>query len=139
MNAPRYFFVVAVLFLLWNLMGDAAYLTQVTANLSELARTDAYQARLFSLMPTWAWAAYAIAVWVGTLATVMLLLKRAIAVPLYAISLIAVVAQFGHTFLGTDILAVKGPVSAAFPAFIIVMGIVQLAFAWSMTRKGVLK
>jgi hypothetical protein len=139
MTSPRYFIIVAILFLLWNLMGDAAYLLQVTEDLSALAKTDAYQARLFGLMPTWAWVAYAIAVWVGTLATILLLFRRALAVSLYLVSLIAVVAQFSHTFFGTDILAVKGVGSAAFPAFILAVAVVQLVFAWTMVRKGVLK
>jgi uncharacterized iron-regulated membrane protein len=133
------FIVIGIIFLLWNLMGDAAYLMQVTADLSELAKTDAYTARLFGLMPQWAWAAYAVAVWGATLATVLLLMKRKLAVPLYALSLTAIVIQFGHTFLGTDIIAVKGPMSAAFPMFIFAMGVIQLLYARSLASKGLIK
>ena len=34
-------------------------------------------------------------------------LRRRVAVPLFLLSLLAVIVQFGHTFLGTDLLAVK--------------------------------
>lgn len=139
MKVAGSFIVIGIIFLLWNLMGDAAYLMQVTQNLSELAKTDPYQARLFSIMPQWAWAAYAVAVWGGTLATILLLMKRKIAVPLYALSLVAIVVQFGHIFLATDILAVRGWNTALFPFFIFLMGVAQLLYARSLAAKGILK
>jgi hypothetical protein len=120
-------------------MGDAAYLMQVSANLAELAKTDAYTARLFAEMPQWAWAAYAVAVWGATIATILLLMKRKLAVPLYAISLAAIVVQFGHSFLGTDLLAVKGVAAAAFPLFIFIMGVIQLLYARSLANRGIIK
>jgi CHASE2 domain-containing sensor protein len=139
MPTPRYFFPVAIAALLWNLMGDAAYLMQVTADLSALAKSDPYTARMFAQMPKWAWAAYAIAVWGGTLATICLLLKRAVAAPLYAVSIVAIVVQFGHSFLRTDLLAVKGWITAIFPAVILILGIAQFLFARAMVVKRVLR
>ncbi len=139
MTAPKSFTIVAIVFLAWSLMGDAAYLMQVTQDLNALARTDFYQAKLFSEMPTWTWACYAVAVWIGTLASILLLAKRKIAVPLYAVTLIATIAQFVHIFLGTDILAVRGWVTAAFPAFIILMGFVELFYSYAARTKGWLR
>lgn len=139
MKVAGSFIVIGIIFLLWNLMGDAAYLMQVTQNLSELAKTDPYQARIFSVMPQWAWAAYAVAVWGGTLATILLLMKRRTAVPLYALSVVAIVVQFGYTFLATDILAVKGWSTTIFPLFIFAMGVAQLLYARSLAAKGILK
>ena len=139
MATPRSFYIVGVLALLWNLMGDAAYLMQVTADLPQLARTDAYQANLFAQMPGWAWAAYAIAVWGGTVATIALLMRRRFAVPLYAVSLIAVLVQFGHSFLGTDLLAVRGAGTALFPAMIVIIALALLLYARRMAKRGVLR
>ncbi|WP_070151052.1 sugar transporter [Sphingobium phenoxybenzoativorans] len=139
MKVAGSFIVIGIIFLLWNLMGCAAYLMQVTMNLSELAKTDPYMARTFAQMPQWAWSAYAVAVWGTTIATILLLMKRRLAVPLYAISLAAVVIQFGYSFLGTDLLAVKGVMAAAFPLFIFIMGVVQLLYARSLANKGIIK
>lgn len=139
MTAPKSFYVIATLFLLWNVMGDAAYLMQVTADLDALAKTDPYTASIWAAMPQWAWAAYAIAVWGATLASLLLLLKRSLAVPLYALSLAAVIVQFGYSFLGTDLLAVKGIGAAAFPAFIVIVGVVQLLYARSAKAQGWLR
>lgn len=133
------FIIVAALALLWNIMGDAAYLMQVTMDLDALAKTDPYQAQMFATMPEWLWSAYAIAVWVGTLAAIFLLLRRKIAVPLYAVSLAAVLVQFGYTLGATDLLAVKGPAAAIFPAIIIFLTAAQFAYARRMKAQGWLR
>ena len=69
------FWVIGILLLLWNLMGDAAYLSQVTTDLDALARTDPATARAFAEMPKWVWGVYAVAVWSGTAAAIALLLR----------------------------------------------------------------
>ena len=74
-----------------------------------------------------------------TLGAVLLLMKKATAASLFLLSLIAVVVQFGYTFLGTDLLALKGPSVIAFPAFIVVMAIIQLLYARNLVGKGVLR
>ena len=135
----RTFWIIAGLLLVWSLIGDAVYLAQTTADLNELAKTDPGTARAFAEMPDWAWSAYAIAVWVGTLAAIALLLRRRIAVPLYAVSLVAVLVQFGWSFFGSDIIASKGASAAAFPLFIIAVGAFSLWFAYSKAQQGLLR
>lgn len=139
MNMPRYSIVIAIVLLLWNLMGLAAFAMQYTADLTELAKSDPVTAQAFAAMPAWVWIAYAIAVGAGTLGAVLLLMKKATAASLFLLSLIAVVVQFGYTFLGTDLLALKGPSVIAFPAFIVVMAIIQLLYARNLVGKGVLR
>ncbi|WP_145201817.1 sugar transporter [Sphingobium sp. B2] len=139
MNMPRYFVVIAIVLLLWNLMGLAAFAMQYTADLTELAKSDPVTAQAFAAMPAWVWIAYAIAVGAGTLGAVLLLMKKAAAASLFLLSLIAVVVQFGYTFLGTDLLAVKGPSVIAFPAFIVVMAVVQLLYARHLVGKAMLR
>ena len=135
----RNFWIVSSLLLVWALIGDAAYLSQVSADLTELARTDPSTAQAFATMPEWAWSAYAIAVWVGTLGAIALLLRRRIAVPLYAVSLAAVLVQFGWSLFGSDIIAAKGASAAAFPLFIIAVAAFSLWYAWTKARQGVLR
>lgn len=139
MNMPRYFIVIAIVLLLWNLMGLAAFAMQYTADLTELAKSDPVTAQAFAAMPAWVWIAYAIAVGAGTLGAVLLLMKKAAAASLFLLSLIAVVVQFGYTFLGTDLLALKGPSVIAFPAFIVVMAIIQLLYARHLVGKAMLR
>lgn len=139
MKSPRFFVTIGILLLLWNLMGVAAFVMQYTADLIVLARTDPTTAQAFAAMPGWVWGAYGVAVGAGTLGAVLLLMKKAVAATLFLISLIAVIVQFGYTFLGTDLLAIKGATSAAFPALIIIVAIVQLLYARSLVARGVLR
>ena len=139
MTAPKSFYALAILFLLWSLMGNAAFLTEVMQDLGALAKVDPYQTQLYRSMPQWAWAAYAIAVWGGLLASIALLLRRRVAVPLYAVSLIATIIQYGHTFLGTDIIAVRGMLPAALPAFDTVLGIIEVLYSRSAKARDWLR
>jgi hypothetical protein len=84
--------------------------------------------------------AYAVAVGAGTLGALLLLMKKAAAATLFLVSLVAVLVQFGYTLGATDLIAQKGIVVAAgFPAFVILVAIVQLAYARSLVAKGVLR
>lgn len=138
-TAPRSYWIVAVILLLWALMGDAAYLADVTTDLTALARTDPDTAQSFALMPAWIWSAYAVAVWFGTGGAVALLLRRRMAVWLYAISVIAIIVQFGWTFLVTDLIADKGPSVILFPMFIFIMGLAALWWSRSRAAAGLLR
>lgn len=129
MALKRNAFWVAMILLIWNLIGVAAFAMQATMDLNALAKTDAYQAHLFATMPPWAWFAYGVAVLAGTLGSVALLWRSHWAVPLYLLSLIGVVLQFGRTFLMTDLLEVRGWTTTLFPAFIALVALVQLGFA----------
>ncbi|APL93310.1 hypothetical protein Sj15T_19250 [Sphingobium sp. TA15] len=139
MTAPRSFRIVGILLLLWNLMGVGAFIMQYTADLDQLAKTDPYTARIFAAMPGWAWTAYALAVGGGTLGAILLLLRKAAAAPLFLLSVIAVIAQFGYSFIGTDLLAVKGATAAIFPAAILIVALFQWRYARGLIAKGVLR
>lgn len=133
---PRSFWIVAVLLLLWALMGDFAYVSQASRSVP----MDAYDAALFDAMPDWVWSAYALAVWVGTAGAIALLLRRRVAAPLFAVSLVAVVVQFGYTLGMTDLIAVKGLATAAgFPLVIFAIGLFQLWWARRCALKGWLR
>lgn len=139
MTASRSFAIIAFVLLIWNLIGVAAFITQYSADLSKLAQTDPYTARIFMEMPAWAWIAYAVAVGAGTLGAILLLFRKAAAVWLFLLSVIAVILQFGHSFLGTDMLAVKGLSTVIFPAFILIIAVGQLLYARRLAAKGVLR
>lgn len=131
---------VAVLFLLWNFAGDAAFVMQWNLDPTELAKTDPYQAKTFAEMPGWAWASYAIAVVAGTLSGLCLVLRRRAATILAGIEVIAVLIQFGYTLFGTDLLAHKSVTETVpLPAAIILIAILQLFYARWLAGKAVLR
>lgn len=140
MSMSRSVTIIGIVLLLWNLMGVAAWVMQYGMDLSELAKADPVGARIFAEMPSWLWVVYAVAVGAGTLGALLLLMKKAAAATLFLVSLVAVLVQFGYTLGATDLIPQKGIVVAAgFPAFVILVAIVQLAYARSLVAKGVLR
>ena len=139
MTAPRSFRAIGILLLFWNLMGVVAFIMQYSADLNQLAKTDPYTAKIFAAMPGWAWAAYGIAVGAGTLGAILLLLRKAAAAPLFLLSIIAVVVQFGYSFIHTDLLAVKGVTAATFPAVILIIALFQWRYARRLIAKGIIR
>jgi hypothetical protein len=128
MSTSRSFTVIGLALLLWNLIGVAAFIMQYTADLATLAKSDAYTARIF-----------AVAVGAGTLGAVMLLMRRAVAAPLFGLSVIGVAVQFGYSFFGTDLLTVKGTGAAVFPAVILAVAVGQMLYAGRKRAKGLLR
>lgn len=138
-NPPKWFWIVAVLALLWSLAGCFAYVTQTTMGEEELAKLPQAQREIWAMMPGWVTGAYAIAVFSGLLGSIALLLRRAWARPLYIVSLIAVIVQFGWTFLATPIMSTVGPSAIGFPAFIIIAAAALAWFSGVATLRGWLR
>lgn len=138
-QVPRWYWVAAGLALLWSLAGCGAYLGQVGMSAADMAALPPAQREIWSMMPDWVTAAYAIAVWIGLAGSIALLLRRRLARALYAVSLIAVLVQFGWTFLASPILTSVGPSAALFPAFIVVVSAALLWFAGHAAARGWLR
>lgn len=137
---PIYYWVTGVVLLLWGAAGIYAFYTQLTMPYPQMvAEMGKVAADCIKDMPPWLWWVYGIAVWAGLFGTVTLLLRRNWAPPLYALSLVAVLVQFGHSFLVQKIHLLMGWNAAIFPAVIVVIAIFQLWFATSAKRKGWLR
>lgn len=139
MTKPGTIRIIAVILLLWGVMGIAAFVMQYSADLTELAKTDPATARAFATMPAWLWIVYAFAVGTGFAGSVALLARRKSAVLLYVISLIAVLVQFGYTLGATPLIAEKGMSVIAFPALIILVAAFQLFYSRMLAAKGLLR
>ena len=139
MPTPRSFWPVGLAALAWNLLGDMSFAAQYAMDMDELARTSPDMARVYGQMPGWVWTVFAVAVGAGTLGAVLLLLKKSLAVPVYALSLAAIILLFAQNFLATDMLAVEGWHAVLVPALIFVAGVAQLLYARAMKARGVLR
>jgi hypothetical protein len=80
----------AIASLLWMLLGCGMYLFEVTLDPATL---PADQRSMIEAIPSWMWAAFAIAVWVGLAGALLLVLRNKLAVPLLTISLVAMLVQ----------------------------------------------
>lgn len=139
MTTGRGYLVLIGLLLLWNLTGIAAFVSQFFMDSEMLAALPPAERKLFAEMPGWAWLAYAVEVFGSVAGTLAMLLKRRLAITLYAISLLAVILQLSHPFLSHDLCAAIEIDTTALPVAILMMAIVQLLFALRMAGRGVLR
>lgn len=133
--APKWYWLVAGLALLWTIAGCASYLAHVTMTPADIAALPPPQRDLMAAQPAWVIAAFAVAVWGALAGAVGLLLRRRWAQPMFAVSLVGVVLQFGWTFLATDLVARAGAWVTLFPAFIFVAGAAMFWFAGHAARR----
>jgi len=130
------FWIVTVLLLLWALAGIFAFYVHMTADVTALAAMSDYDRAFYLKQPAWFSYVYALAVLPALAGALALLAQSRFARPVYAVSLIGVIVQFGWVFLATDLIAVKGAAATVpFPAFIFVMAVVQLWLAGVAIRR----
>lgn len=132
---PTWFWIVALLGLLWELFGVAMYLMHVGVLPNSQEMSDAERS-LMESSPVWVTGLFAIGVFAGALGTLGLLLRKRWARPLLVLSLVAVVLQFGGWLLATDAIRVIGPSVFAMPAVIVAVAILLAWLATVGVRRG---
>lgn len=90
---PKWFRPVAVVALLWNLLGCAAYLADVSLSPERVAAMSEAQQALYASRTWWGVSATAVAVWGGALGSLLLVLRRRWATGVLMASLAGVVVQ----------------------------------------------
>jgi uncharacterized membrane protein (Fun14 family) len=148
LNPPRWYWALGVILLIWNLFGVFVFAVMILIAsgsmelaseqaLSEMeesqrAQTIAIQEVIMST-PTWVNVAFAFAVGCGVLGSLSLLMRRKIAVPLFIVSLIAVLVQNSYQYLLSD--AVEKVGVGLSPVVILVAGL-SIAYALLCSRRN---
>ena len=138
-RATRGLRVWAGLALLWNLLGCAAFISDLRLTAADIAALPAAQQALYAARPAWAVAATATAVFGGAAGCVGLLLARRWAVPLLTLSLLGIVAQDIGLFVLAGGAAVAAPAVWALQGLVLLVGIALLAMARRAAARGVLR
>mgnify|MGYP007042133639 CR=1 FL=1 len=127
--APKWFLPVAVIALLWNLLGCMAYLADVRITPEQLAQMSEQQQALYASRPAWAVAATALAVWGGAAGCLGLILRRRWAMPLLVVSLLGVIAQDIGLFVLSDAAALAGNVVYVLQGLVLAIAIALVGLA----------
>ncbi len=130
------FWIISAAALVWNLIGLVFYIGQVTITPEALAALTEAQQEFFIGTPTWATAAFAIAVNAGVLGSLFLLLRKTWAIPMFIISLLAIVAQDVDAFVLRDAYGIVGVSSLIIPSMVFVIGIALLLYARVTKNRG---
>jgi len=128
-KAPKWFMIVAVILLVWNLLGVMAYLMQVTMSPEVLATLPEAQLEILENTPAWATAAFAIAVNGGAIGCLLLVLKRNLAGFFLQLSLAGVLVQMFHSFFMSKSFEVFGPGGLVMPVMVIIIAIYLVVLA----------
>lgn len=136
-NPPVSFYIIAAVFLIWNLIGVMFYYMQMTMTPEIMADNfTPEQVTFMTAIPVWATAAYATAVNAGVVAAILLLLRKAWAVPAFIVSFAAVLIQDFDAFVLTDAIGIWGISGIYLPLVVIVICISEIMYSRSAKAKG---
>lgn len=123
----KWFMPVAVIAVIWNLMGVVAFFMSPLFNPKAMELlTDTEQA-LYTATPPWAIAAFAIAVCSGAIGSLLIALKKAVAKPILIVSLVAILVQMYHAYFINNSWAVFGP-DVAIRSIVVIVFAIYLVF-----------
>jgi hypothetical protein len=123
--------------LIWNLFGMMIYVKDVSATPEQLAaQYTPEQVAFLENVPVWATSAFAIAVTAGVLGSLMLLFRKAWAMPLFVVSLVAVLVQNLHSFVLNDSIALFGMTPVYIHSAIVVIAVLMIFLSRGAKARG---
>ena len=135
---PWHLWLIGILGFLWSSMGAFDYLMTQTQNEWYMGQFTPEQLEFFYGFPTWVVAFWALAVWGGVLGTLLLLLRRRLAVPVLLVSFLAMIVTSIHNFLLSNGLEVMGGAGLMFSGVIFVFALGLWLYARGVAQGGVL-
>ena len=135
MNTPKWFKVVAVIALLWNLLGCLAFAMDLRMTPEDVAALPEAQQALYAARPGWAVVATAVAVIGGALGCLGLLLGRKWAFVLLLLSLAGILVQDYGLFVLADGASLAGPAAVIMQAIVLAVGVGLVLLG----RKGIVR
>lgn len=137
---PVWFWIVSIIFLLWNIMGVLSFLMHAFISEEAIAALPSNERALYTEYPAWTTIVFAIAVFAGLLGAIGLVLKKKWSKMVFIISLMAIIPQMIHNVFFTSSIEVYGAAQAAtMPAMVVVFGLFLVWFSMFGIKKGWLK
>ena len=135
-SVPLWFWIVAGIALLWNLMGTAAFAAQMMMTEEALAPLPEDQQELYRNIPGWVNIAFGFAVFGGVLGSIGLLMRKRWATFVFVLSLLGVIGQQSYMYLFSDTMAIMGAGAAIFPTIVLLasVGLIVLAIVATQRR-----
>ena len=140
---PNWFWVIAVLLLLWNVLGIVAFFNQMNMSEADFQQIPENQREFMKEMlenyPSWTSAAFAISVFSAAIGWILMLLRKKTARSLFILSFIAILIQMVYTgpYIGKAI-AEFGAGQGVMPLLIIVLALFAIWFSGkSITRNWI--
>ena len=135
-KVPKGYWIVSILALVWMLFGVMAWVMDLMTDEAALAELSEAQRQLYTSRPSWLFGVYAVAIFSGLAGAAGLLVRKPWAITAFGLSLVAIIVQFGYTFLVMDAYRLLGATALPFPLVIFAIGVSLLWFSvWSRKRQ----
>ena len=140
-RTPWHLWAVGGLSLFWNAYGALDYYLSKTQGEVYLRGVGMSQAQIdhFHAMPAWMTAVWAIGVWGAVLGSVLLLLRRRLATPVFAASLLGFVLSLVYAYAIAPLPESNTPAMMAMQATILTGCLLFVWYARVQSRTGVLR
>ena len=137
-ETPIHLWLVGILALFWNAIGAFDYTaTQMKLDFY-MSQFTAEQLEYFYGFPAWMDASWAVAVWAALLGSLVLLMRKELAVWLFGVSIVGMVVTSIYTFFLVDSSAVVGKGALMFTVLIWVIALFLFFYAKAMAARRVL-
>lgn len=133
---PKWFWVVAIIALLWYLMDMSTFVMRVFMLEQMLQSMPDAQKTLYLAMPSWVNGIFAAEVFGGVLGCVALLLRKKWALPLFCISIVGVLCQTFYIYFLSDAIRIMGAPAIVMPLVAIVIGVGMIVLARVSMSEG---
>jgi len=133
------FWVIGIIMLIWYALGCFAYLLTSFITPEMLAELPDDQRSLMENIPAWVTAAFGIAVWIGLLASIIMLIRRKVAYQLYILSFLGVIVQMYYVFFMTNAMSIYETGDKVRTVLVIVIGAYMIYYTKMAKGKGWLK
>ena len=139
-KTPWHLWVVGGLSLLWNLGGAFDFFMTQTKNAAYLKNVPPEMVAFCNNLPFWVVILWGLGTWCAPLGSLLLLLRRRVAVGVFLVSLVAMVLMTIHNYGFTNLRQITpGTGPLLFCATIFIVALLLWIYARKMCRRGVLR
>ena len=132
------FLIIGIVALVWNLIGVMAYLDQAYMTTEELLAKSVAKQALYTDIPAWVTSAFAIAVFGGALASILLLLRKKLATFVFMLSFAGIVAQMSYNFFMSNAAEVYDIGDIILSVMLLIIGAFLVWYSKKMEQQGII-
>jgi len=138
-KAPWHLWTIGIVSLLWNAMGAMDFVMTQTKNEAYMSEFTPEQLEFFYGFPIWLVVTWGVAVWGAVIGSILLLLRKTLAVWVFLISFLSMVITSIHNFVFSNGLeAMGGLLPLIFTTIIFIVGLGLFIYARKMNQNGFL-
>jgi len=124
---PKWFSTIAIILVLWNLMGVFSFLSHTFISQEALAALPQNERALYTQYPLWTTIIFGIAVGTGICGAIGFLLRKNWSFMAFLISLITLIPQMIHNVFFTESIEVYGlGMTLTMPILVVIFGILSV-------------